>query len=207
MRRSVVILTKSAKHGGYCVAGLDVDTGQWLRLVSADRQRKGALTDDDMRYRNGDIADCLDVVSLNTLGEEPSRYQPENILIDDGEDWQKLGQWPLRQVMRLHEPERRPFIFWDSSPYLCEAEMDMLDHSLTMAEVEELILIRNPYRKMKTSFFYCGRLYENISMTDISFYGAAHGTRIQRALLVASLPEVDFQGCYYKFIAKIFPLS
>ena len=45
----MVVLTKSAKNGGHCVAGIDVDTGNWVRLVSNDLNTHGALSDQDMQ--------------------------------------------------------------------------------------------------------------------------------------------------------------
>lgn len=43
MRKKVILLTKSLKNGGYCVAGIDYYTGQWIRLVSGNQETKGAL--------------------------------------------------------------------------------------------------------------------------------------------------------------------
>ena len=48
----MVVLTKSAKNGGHCVAGIDVDTGNWVRLVSNDLNTHGALSDQDMQYQD-----------------------------------------------------------------------------------------------------------------------------------------------------------
>lgn len=33
MEKEIIILTKSAKYGGLCVAGVDFKTGEWVRLV------------------------------------------------------------------------------------------------------------------------------------------------------------------------------
>ena len=32
MYKKIVLLAKSKKHQNYCVAGKDVDTGEWVRL-------------------------------------------------------------------------------------------------------------------------------------------------------------------------------
>ena len=29
MKKNIIILTKSIKHGGFCVAGIDTDNGEW----------------------------------------------------------------------------------------------------------------------------------------------------------------------------------
>lgn len=43
MEKKIIILTKSKKHSGYCVAGIDYETGEWIRLVSSDLETEGAL--------------------------------------------------------------------------------------------------------------------------------------------------------------------
>ena len=44
MKKEVAILTKSSKYKGYCVAGIDVNTGEWVRFVSDNEQTHGALS-------------------------------------------------------------------------------------------------------------------------------------------------------------------
>ena len=78
----MVVLTKSAKNGGHCVAGIDVDTGNWVRLVSNDLNTHGALSDQDMQYQDRSYCTPLDIVSVPIIKACPSQYQPENILID-----------------------------------------------------------------------------------------------------------------------------
>ena len=41
MEKKIIILTKSKKHSGYCVAGIDYETGEWIRLVSSDSETGG----------------------------------------------------------------------------------------------------------------------------------------------------------------------
>lgn len=36
MKKDIIVLTCSAKHGGYCVAGIDTETNEWIRLVASD---------------------------------------------------------------------------------------------------------------------------------------------------------------------------
>ena len=89
----VVILTKSSKNGGYCVAGIDVNNSKWVRLVSSDIESHGALFNQDMQYRNNTFCNLLDVVRVPVLRKDPSEHQPENILIDEEEYWEKLENY------------------------------------------------------------------------------------------------------------------
>mgnify|MGYP007105586249 CR=1 FL=1 len=47
MKKEAVILTRSSKIGGYCVAGVDIHTGEWVRFVSDDAKTHGALSRND----------------------------------------------------------------------------------------------------------------------------------------------------------------
>ena len=53
MIREVAILTMSSKNHGFCVAGIDLDNGEWIRLVSDDVDTHGALRKEDVRYSDG----------------------------------------------------------------------------------------------------------------------------------------------------------
>ena len=33
MKKDIIVLTKSDKRAGYCVAGIDRLTGEWVRIV------------------------------------------------------------------------------------------------------------------------------------------------------------------------------
>lgn len=46
----MICLANSRKIGGRCVAGIDVNTGEWVRPV---RDNGGALTLDDISYEDG----------------------------------------------------------------------------------------------------------------------------------------------------------
>ena len=48
----MVVLTKSSKFGEYCVAGINYDTGKWVRLVSTDETTHGAITLEDLHLKN-----------------------------------------------------------------------------------------------------------------------------------------------------------
>ena len=41
----MIILTKSSKFSAKCVAGINVENGEWVRLVSDDVEKHGAIPD------------------------------------------------------------------------------------------------------------------------------------------------------------------
>ena len=71
MKREVAILTKSSKFGGFCVAGVDINTGEWVRFVSNDVRTHGALSAFDITYENRKICKPLDIVSVDVVAPVP----------------------------------------------------------------------------------------------------------------------------------------
>jgi len=211
MDMELVILTKSSKHKGYCVAGIHIMNGQWVRLTSNDKSTHGALFLRDMQYEDMSVCQTLDVVRVQILGENPSKYQPENILIDQSCYWEKIDEYTIEDVLALHPPEIHSYIFGNTSPYITESEIGFVGYSLALVAVKNLIIsqVTNAYGKPKTKidFSYGSNRYNNMSVTDPNFYGVPDGTIISEAVLVISIPDNPFpEDRYYKFVAQIYKL-
>lgn len=209
MEKEVVILTRSSKNGGFCVAGVDLRTGEWVRFVSEDEQSHGALSRLDITYENQQICKPLDIVSVDVIRPEPSLHQPENYLINSRKYWIKRGEYSLSDVLNVHPAEVRQYIYENTNAFVDEYEIDNIDYSLILAYVSSLTIIQttNIYNQPRTKaqFFYNGKWYDNISVTDPYYYTVQNGTSFDKAYLVISLPDSPCPGtCYYKFIAKVF---
>ena len=203
----IAILTKSAKNGGYCVAGVDVKSGRWIRLVSGDEESHGALFDQDMQYRNGSGCRILDVVRVPILRDVPTDYQPENVLINENEYWEKISELSIDDVLEIHPTETHACLLGNIYPYITEERIESVGHSLILVKVRDLVITHPHARSTKAEFKYRLNTYENMSVTDHDFYSTPDQTRIEKAILVMSLPDAPYQERrYYKFIAKIFPL-
>lgn len=211
MEKEVVILTKSSKFGRFCVAGVDLRTGEWVRFVSDDLPSHGALSELDITFANQSVCKPLDVVSVDVVRPEPLAHQPENYLINSQELWRKTGELSIFEVLDVHPAEVRDFIYGNTNSFVDEWEIDGIDHSLTLVYVSSLTIHQtiNSFNKPKSkaSFFYNGKWYSGMSVTDRKYYAVPDGTRYTNAYLVVSLPDTPFpENCYYKFIAQIFPL-
>lgn len=210
MKRKVAILTKSSKFKGYCVAGIDINTGEWVRFVSDNKQAHGALSTDDISYADRRICKPLDVVSVDVVGAAPLAHQPENYLVDSQAYWRKTGECYLSEVLNVHPAEVRPYIYGNTSPFIDGEDIDNIDYSLTLVRVSSLTISQtinfNNQPKTKASFIYNGEWYNNMSVTDPDYYSVQSGTRFSSAYLVISLPDTPFPAnCYYKFVAQIYP--
>lgn len=201
-----VILTKSAKNGGYCVAGIDVQTSEWVRFVSNDDTSHGALFNQDMQYEDGSYCEILDVVRIPILDNVPSEHQPENVLIDDEKYWEKTRALSIPELLEIHPPEQHFLLLGNQYAYITEERIGIVGHSLILIRVNNLV-ITHPYEHTtKATFDYNFDTYEKMSITDPAFYNTPDQTNIGEAILVISLPDAPYQERrYYKFIAKIFP--
>ena len=210
MEREIAILTKSSKFGGYCVAGVDINTGEWVRFVSNNVQTHGALSKCDITYKDRNICAPLDVVLVDVVGAAPLAHQPENYLIDSHKYWRKTGKCTLSDVLGVHPEEVQPYLYGNLSPFVNGNEITNIGYSLTLVKVSSLTISQTTNicnkPKTKASFVYNKKRYYNMSVTDPNFYSAPNGTSFADAYLVISLPDTPFpEDCYYKFVAQIYP--
>ena len=202
--RDVVILTKSAKPSGNCVAGIDIQTGEWVRPV----KRCGAITDYNMRCDDGHICEPLDVVRIHFIDSLPDGCQTENELVDINFRWQMLDRWDISDVLKIHPQEIHSNIFGNYWSSIDEQQKSELDYSLILIEVYNLKFYTNTstydgQKKTKAEFLYNGINYSYISVTDRDFFNF-EGT-YDHAYLVISMPNnAPTAPKYYKLIAKVF---
>jgi hypothetical protein len=202
----VVILTKSSKNKGYCVAGIDLNNRQWVRLVSDDKESHGSLFNKDMRYEDNTYCKVLDSVRVPIIQKAPTAYQPENVLIDKTVFWKKIGRLSIHDVLKLHPAEKHIYLLGNEWPYITQEKVAAVGHSLVLIEVANVAIAHTESRKAKAKFQYGLKIYENMSVTDPDFYLSEQ--TIKHAVLVLSLPDIPHNEKYYnKFIAKIFPLE
>ncbi len=199
--RDLVILTKSAKNGANCVAGIDVNTGKWVRLV---KNKDNAIPNYNMVCDDGHICEPLDVVRVTFSCKVPSGCQTENEQIHDFKKWEYLDTWELEDVLDIHPAEIKQSIFGNQRCTLFEDEKDNLDYSLMIIKVSDLkFYTASETGKTKAAFVYNGYQYNNISVTDRDFFGFEGF--LNSAFVVMSIPNSTLPGYnYFKFIAKVF---
>lgn len=62
----MIILTKSSKFSAKCVAGINVENGEWVRLVSDDVEKHGAIPDYKLQTDTREVC-ILDVVEVHCI--------------------------------------------------------------------------------------------------------------------------------------------
>jgi len=80
--RRIICLANSYKHNERCIAGIDIESGAWVRLVSNRKDRAIAGT---MRLINGKEPQLLDILEIPLENHGPDEgCQPENRLLKPG---------------------------------------------------------------------------------------------------------------------------
>lgn len=204
---TMVVLTRSSKYGKNCVAGINLDNGSWVRLVTNDESSHGAVSDENLVCEDGNSVQVLDVIYAPVLGACDDAIQPENVLLDLQTYIEIVGRMSIEEVLNVHPLEFRSYILGNKYPYITEARVETVGHSLTIVEVWDLEIVQeeNPSGKPKTKvkFYYNGNQYENVSVTDENFYSAENGTKFNRAILVVSI-GTPYNNKYYKFVSAIY---
>jgi hypothetical protein len=211
MKKTIVILAKSLKHNGYCVAGKDVISKQWIRAVSDENgsalsREQCKCTNNNWQRQNKSPyhSSIFKKVEINFLKHAPLiNHQPENYVISN-EIWQhKFNIEPEELKNYLDDPES----LWgdgDRISYSLIKNNELLIHqSLYLVEVHELNLYVNEFNKRRASFIYKKIRYD-LSVTDINFDDILkNNIQNEKDILCVSLGE-NYEDFCYKIIATIF---
>ena len=210
-QKDIMILTKSSKHHDYCVAGIDCATGKFVRLMSNNHDKEGALSGDHMLYDYDAEAQILDIARVKIVKNSPTKIQPENVLIDENDKWQKIATVPLQETFKYLNNDVE-YIFCNNKPYLTKEEAESCNCSLIFVQVQNAHVYTiddiQDRKKTKMSFVFNGEEYKDIAITDPDYRDK--NEKLVRANIVFSLPDGDWSeehGKYYKFAAKIFKVA
>lgn len=103
--RDIVVLANSLRMGGHCIAGKDLNTGEWVRPINHgnfNRSDMSAFNDQDLRkmYGRSDGPQLLECVRIGFLKACPSPCQPENEYVDK-ESWKYLGMFERDKIAKI----------------------------------------------------------------------------------------------------------
>jgi len=182
---TVLILAKSYKKGGRCIAGKtvqmlgggNIELGAWVRPVSGSIVHSNAMNETMYTYSDGSEVRTLDIVEMPIICNKPLAGQPENYLIDESQCWRKVGQFTASNV---------PCIVDDAADIWSETDVASnivtpiysQNHAITQSlylikPSALLVTLSNNYndysnqfkRRIVASFQYNGTHYNNIPIT------------------------------------------
>lgn len=217
MSKEIILLAVSKKYGKYCVAGVDSSSGQWYRLISGDSGAHYALSDQQIRLSNGELAQKLDIVRVKLWDKAISYFQTENYRIASGDIWEKMGEASIESVKEIHPPNQAEYIFYDTTRRLPKTHY----LKLPIGEIQSLMLISPPQavvqirdqdrgRRIAIQLSYKEREYEPLPVTDLEFIQLCEALKAgDYPMRKASLMLLSVGECYekddhhYKLIAGI----
>jgi hypothetical protein len=97
IQKTIVCLANSRKVDGHCVAGKEYlgegKFGAWIRPISTSPSH--SLSAKDRSYSGWREPALLDLIEMSLEGHVPGEHQTENFVIDNGQQWRKVGrlQW------------------------------------------------------------------------------------------------------------------
>ena len=141
--RKLIILAASAKFNNYCVAGVDAETGAWIRPISDNPDLEDAVPLDDMKYPDGKRMELLDIAEIKFSDRAANNpIQPENFFYNDKYYWQKVGRVTLQDVINLRGFDLREKIFYNNERSILGANVIKFDEreSLLLLPVENLFI-------------------------------------------------------------------
>lgn len=217
--KTILCLAASRKHRGYCFAGKDIKTSEWIRPVS--RRTDEEISNDECITSTGAKARLLDILEIPLLGAKSRGYQTENHLIDPSKQWKKKAEGTWQQVEDVLDDLDGPLWLNESESWgysnnrVSESAIGGLDHSLVLVRPERLRI--NIGRKggsyrdadirlVKAYFSHAGVNY-TLAVTDPVIEGRFRAgpdrtEDITGAVVCISLGEIH-RGHAYKLVAAI----
>lgn len=211
----LLILARSFKRGGWCVAGKiarGTQRGQWVRPVGtnavAGLNGSSVALDGDRRF-----AAPLDLADVPLGDRVPIFHQSENFRLSDGR-WHLAGAGEISLALALVDS---PPDLWGSARF---GQNDRLALDQAMKQPGSLLLVRvngfrlerveSPWgRKLRGRFAYHGIRYD-LAVTDPAAarllpFGAG-GADVGDVLLTLSL-ALPHEGNCYKLVAAVLPIE
>lgn len=181
----MVILAKSYKSGGRCIAGKLVEympenkvrVGTWARPVSDDGTGHGSLETDMFTYEDGSEAKILDIVEIPIIGHNPIPGQPENYVIDESKNWKRRGSLRATSIRNIVDTTNDLWLEDDVPTNTVSAQYDangMITQSLYLIKPTNILITLSnnfdDYNKtykprISAQFDYNSNRYANISVT------------------------------------------
>ena len=211
MEKKIIILTRSKKHSGYCVAGIDYETGEWIRLVSSDLETEGAVPWEDLQCSNGETLEVYDIIMCRLLRKCGTIVQPENCLYDETVKWKKVGKSNLDEVIKIHGYDSVEYVFENEDTKLPADWIFSGNPSLCLLKVKDASIWVKTFedKKISLNFTYDDIQYKYMSISQIDLLNYYRNKTddsypLGTVTVVFSLTDKYYwNGKYYKVVAQI----
>ena len=215
----VLCLANSKKLGGRCIAGIDVDSGRWIRPVH--RRQGGEFYPYELLYEDGSSIDLLDVFQFAEKGEAGTLYHPEDVLAEGAWDFDRPASAKDFKLVK-ESLDSGPELLGSCGDSLAEPTdpEDAIEASLAVIRPGGRIIFRKEHRfnkaKFRVNFKLNGQFYD-LALTDPAiltrmsklsdgdYQPDAIGVDANPYLTISLSEPFEVTGRCYKLVAAVFP--
>jgi len=222
--KDILILSKSRKWNGFCVAGCDLSTNEWVRIISHDPSIHHSVPAKDILIvGTKEEVQLLDIIRVNLTkvpAQNPNPHQVENWEYDTATPWKKVKSAGLDDIPKSLVYKGN-YLYYNTKNCLTPQDMQAVKPDAYMS----LVLIPNYFcdfsvkeyegqKKVYAILHYNGIAYPRIALTDPHWEELAqkqyNATKADFFFIshvkyfVVSLGGLfDMTKCYYKLIASV----
>lgn len=211
------LLAVSIKHGGLCVAGVNTDTNEFVRLVTDDGNGSGPIDIKQFPFKP------LDIIEANIFGKAPNNgAQTENYFIADY-NMKLLGSDNRVETLNNYVDTKHITPFGTRYASIKDDLYDNLNNSICLLKVSNMVLynVQNQNGDFKPKISFDTTMsngvvinHERFSITEQRFYkmmkerNANDVVSIGDGYLLISLGIKDTHYSYnQKYVSGIFVLE
>ena len=213
MKTQILLLANSKKPGGRCLAGIRLDTLEWVRPITL-APHNSIPTEASLKAQSKNPLRPLDVIEVDLIEPKPFKYQRENWVCDPG-TITEVGNLELEKalIQISSKIESRPWFLQDG-----KSRIDPEDYiryktnapSLALIEVASAEISHNRAGSRRI-VFEVGKSKWDLPFTDDNYIG--EDGEISRTLLCLSVGEEwqprwepTNQSWHYKLVAALIEL-
>ncbi|HOU49721.1 MAG TPA: hypothetical protein PLR10_00790 [Smithella sp.] len=209
MTRNLIILANSRKMGNRCIAGIDAESGEWIRPCFENGDSGVPW---HIRQVNGVEPQLLDIIKIPLADDGPHRdIQPENRTILAGA-WQKVGEKSIQDALKYCQQTNLILFNTDRKVHvnILRTVPSRDKRSLFLIRTHVSFSTESAYRgkRVNARFIHEANAY-CIPVTDYEYERRfpAYGTAEAECLLTISLGiPYEIDNYCYKFVAGVIEL-
>ena len=204
VKKQIVCLANSRMEGDRCIAGKDIESGNWIRPVN----KPGAgLSENERQSENWKEPELLDIIEVSLVIPYPYYHHSENWLLASDSRLKCKRQFDRSDLAKLAD---NPKDLWGTDlPGDC-VSLDRIrnySRSLYFIKVQDMVLYSKKKNKVRGKFAYVKKTYD-FAVTDPKIEQGFNREpndklHIKECYVTVSLAGNPFQKSYYKFIAAI----
>ena len=208
----LLILAESYKFDGLCIAGIDYNTKEYVRIGHKHDEECGSINKNEIFLNENEYVGLLDVVDVTVEKMNPNGCHTEDYnLISFNK---KIKSIDLNELEEIYSSmSHKNFIFLNNYYKLKPEEGNTYDKSLVLCKVSKFeieYVLANGKSKAVANFIYNNRYYSNMTVTDIIACGYPFKTGKKtvsgaNAFIMVSLPNDDWpkEHGYFKYVSGI----